>query len=267
MAYDKLGRMVQRNEPDLVSTWTYDTCAKGIGKLCQAAADNGYVRTHSYDALGRASAATSTIDAAYTTAARYDAHGRIATQTYPTGFAVRHVYTALGYLAEVRNNATGALFWKADRVDASGHLTQQTYGNGITTNKIYQATTGRLTEILAGAGNAVQNLGYQYDSIGNLTKREDHALGTATAGPTPAATSLSENFAYDRLNRWSTTKPRARAARRWRPPPTSALMPLATSATNPMSALISTAAATTPPPAPAPPSARLAPTLSLPSSG
>src|SRR5713101_5663057 len=34
MAYDLLGRMTSRTEPDLISTWTYDTCIKGVGKLC-----------------------------------------------------------------------------------------------------------------------------------------------------------------------------------------------------------------------------------------
>ena len=28
--YDKLGRMVSRTEPNLNSTWTYDTCTKKI---------------------------------------------------------------------------------------------------------------------------------------------------------------------------------------------------------------------------------------------
>ena len=31
MAYDVLGRMVSKSEPDLVSTWVYDTAANGKG--------------------------------------------------------------------------------------------------------------------------------------------------------------------------------------------------------------------------------------------
>jgi YD repeat-containing protein len=31
--YDKLGRMIERTEPEGTSTWQYDTAAKGIGKL------------------------------------------------------------------------------------------------------------------------------------------------------------------------------------------------------------------------------------------
>ncbi len=52
MAYDTLGRMTQRSEPDLISQWSYDkkfdgtACGKGIGKLCEAKANNGYQRVH-----------------------------------------------------------------------------------------------------------------------------------------------------------------------------------------------------------------------------
>ena len=190
IAYDQLGRMTQRSEPDLVSTWSYDTCAKGIGKLCQAAADNGYLRSQSYDNLGRPVSTTTTIDTAYAVASTYDANGRIATQTYPTGFSVQYLYTALGYLKEVRNNdASNTLYWRADTKDAEGHLQQQTYGNGIVTQQTYQAATGRPTALYAGAGNLVLNLTYQYDSLGNLTTRTD------------ANQNLVETFLYDALNR------------------------------------------------------------------
>jgi RHS repeat-associated protein len=192
LVYDLLGRMTSRAEPDLISTWTFDSCTKGIGKPCTATADNGYSRSHSYDSLGRATSTTTTIDATYTASATFDANGRLATQTYPTGFAVKYVYTSLGYLKEVRNNQTNALFWRADTLDAQGHLLQQTYGNGVVTQQVYQATTGRLTNIYAGAGNAVQNLTYTYDSLGNLQSRND------------ATQTLSETFLYDSLNRVTT---------------------------------------------------------------
>ena len=53
VTFDLLGRMTQRTEPDLTSTWTYDTAAHGIGKLASAATNTGYSRAHSYDTLGR----------------------------------------------------------------------------------------------------------------------------------------------------------------------------------------------------------------------
>ncbi|MES2353056.1 MAG: RHS repeat-associated core domain-containing protein [Pseudomonadota bacterium] len=199
MTYDKLGRMTNRAEPDLISNWYYDAykdgsvCSRGIGKLCQATADNGYNRTQNYDTLGRPSSTTTTIDTAYTASVTFDTNGRVATQTYPAGLVVKYVYTSLGYLKEVRNNATNALYWQANTFDAEGHLLQQTYGNNIVTQQTFETTTGRLKQILAGAGNVVQNLAYQYDNGGNLTSRQDNNQN------------LNETFLYDSINRLTTS--------------------------------------------------------------
>lgn len=195
MAYDRLGRLTQRSEADLVSNWYYDTgkagaaCPKGIGKLCQAETSTGYGRTHSYDALGRPDTTTTSIDIAYATTVAYDAHGRVATRSYPSGLTLKYAYTALGYLKEVRDNGTDALYWRADAMDAGGRITAQTQGNGVATTQTFQPENGRLLAILAGAGNGVQNLAYTYDSIGNVTSRAD------------ANQSLAETFGYDSLNR------------------------------------------------------------------
>ncbi len=187
--FDKLGRLTSKTEPDLISTWTFDTCSKGVGKLCNVKADNGYALTTSYDAISRPVTSTTTVDAAYAVTATYDGSGRIATLTYPAGLVIKYVYTSLGYLQEVRDNATNALYWRADSMDAMGHLTQQTYGNGVSTQQIYEPETGLLKNVYAGAGNAVQNLTFEFDKVGNLTTRKD------------ANQSLSETNLYDGLNR------------------------------------------------------------------
>jgi len=54
---------------------------------------------------------------------------------------------------------------------------------------VFSATTGRLNSISTGAGSAVQNLSYAYDLLGNPLSRSD------------ANTSMAESFAYDALNR------------------------------------------------------------------
>lgn len=198
MAYDKLGRMTQRNEPDLVSNWYYDTrfggaaCAKGIGKLCEARADNGYRRVITYDSLGRGSNVATYIDSTttpYNVGTTYDSHGRVATETYPTGFAVKYVYTSLSYLQEVRRNDNNALLWRVDALNAEGQITQQTHGNNVVTNNGYDLTSGRLLSTTAGAANGVQNMTYAYDTLGNLKQRQDGNF------------SQVENFQYDALNR------------------------------------------------------------------
>jgi RHS repeat-associated protein len=188
-AYDKLGRMVERIEPDLTSTWTYDTAVKGVGKLAAATASNGYMRQHLYDSLGRPAATLLTVDDPIPNRfdTLYDANGRVSEIAYPSGFGARHVYTAQGYLKEVRDRATDALYWRADTRDAEGQLTQFTYGNGVATTQGFHAQTGRLTGITAGPVGAVQALMFSYDALGNLTDRVENGL--------------SEAFTYDALNR------------------------------------------------------------------
>jgi YD repeat-containing protein len=78
-------------------------------------------------------------------------------------------------------------------MDAEGHLTQQTAGNGLLTTRSFDITTGRLNSVVTGSSNAVQNLSYTYDQLGNPLSRSD------------ANTNMSETFVYDGLNRLIST--------------------------------------------------------------
>ena len=206
MAYDLLGRMTNKVEPTQTSTWYYDkyqsdaswqtsTCAKGIGKLCQVVTGNGYGRKHTYDSLGRPLSSISTIGSAYTVSTSYNSDGRAETLTYPgSSLKLKNVYTALGYLKQVINaDAPSSVYWKAEVMDAEGHLTQQTTGNLITTLNTFDPQTGSLKTTKAGASGsgtyAVQNVSYNYDTLGNLTSTSDSAAGA------------SATYSYDNLNR------------------------------------------------------------------
>ena len=195
LTYDLLGRLTKRAEPDLVSTWYYDAykggtvCTKGIGKLCQSETSTGYNRTVSYDLFGRQVSTATTIDSVYTASATFDSNSRINTRTFPSGLGVKYVYTGLGYLKEVRDNNSNALYWQANNLDAEGHFLQQIHGNGVATQKTFDSSTGRISSIVAGAGNAVSNLSYQYDVLGNVVTRND------------SNQALAESFVYDSLNR------------------------------------------------------------------
>lgn len=211
MAYDALGRLTQRTEPDLASTWRYDTrsdglaCGKSVGKLCEARTDNGYLRTHTYDALGRPSTTATVLDNAAqpaTVSVAYDRRtGQLARKTWPTQYQASYAYSPLGYLKQVTgggtNSFTQTVGYEVLAQDAQGHITQYRYGNQVTTVKAYNATTHRLsgqTASFAGlpAGN-VLNQQYSHDTLGNLTERLDLSPGANTR----------ETFAYDRLNRLS----------------------------------------------------------------
>jgi len=196
LTYDLLGRMTSRTEPDLVSTWVYDryrdgsSCSKGIGTLCETYTSTGYSRRHGFDAYGRpVNTVTMLGTSSYTAGASYDANGRVDVQTYPSGMQVRNGYTTLGYLRQVSNVASGTVYWLANAVDAQGRVTQHTLGNGLAGASVFEAASGRLKNSYAGPGNAVQNVAYAYDYLGNLRSRSDTAAG------------VSAQYDYDALNR------------------------------------------------------------------
>jgi RHS repeat-associated protein len=202
MTYDKLGRMTNRTEPDLVSTWTYDSCIMGIGKLCQANATNGYSRTHSYDDFGRPKTLAASIDTSYTVTTTYVASGvhagKIDTLTYPTGFSVKHLYNTLGYVREVgvfnpsanpAFAADGTLLWRANKKSASGVTTEELLGANLTQTRTLD-NLDRLSSVVAsGPGGTVHSFTYTYDTISNITQRGD------------SVNTVNETFSYDSLNR------------------------------------------------------------------
>ncbi len=164
--------------------------AHEIGQLASTTTGSGYTRTHSYDAWGRPSSTTLTIDGtAYTATTAYTGDGRADTVTYPSGFAAKYVYTSTGYLAQVKDNATAAVLWTANARDAELRLTQATLGNGVVVDQAYDANTGLVQQIAAGPAQGVANFSYAFDTIGNLASRADTFQGT------------TEQFCYDALNR------------------------------------------------------------------
>jgi RHS repeat-associated protein len=194
VSYDVLGRTVQRVEPDMTSVWVYDAATHGVGKLASTSITvgpgAGFQRSVGYDTLGRPVQVATTIDSTvYTMAAAYDANGRLNQVSYPSGFVANYTYNSLGYANGLSDGAIAQTYWTANGLDAEGHLTQQTAGNGIVTNRSFSATNGRLLTVTAGTSNAVQNLSYTYDSLGNPLSRTD------------ATSNLSESFTYDPLNR------------------------------------------------------------------
>ncbi|MDE2135503.1 MAG: VCBS repeat-containing protein, partial [Alphaproteobacteria bacterium] len=197
LTYDLLGRVTSRTEADLYSVWTFDTASHGIGKLAEARActSSGCStvvsdRTFTYDSLGRPS--TSTLAAGgtnYTYTDAYDSNGRLSTVAYPSGFTALYAYTSLGYLSQIKDNATGATLWTANSRDAEMHPTGQTFGNGVSQTNSYDPATGFLAAESAGSGT-VARFDYTFDTLGNLTYRKDYY-----ASGTP------EYSCYDALNR------------------------------------------------------------------
>ena len=215
MTYDKLGRMTRRVEAEGITTWSHDGAPLGIGKPHLVSGPGGYSRTHAYDRLGRPESETFVIGGeSFRVGRSYDALGRVATLAYPrTGIAVGRSYTARGHLRAVYDTENPAtVYWRAAAADAEGKVLKAMLGNGIGTTRIYDPATGLIRTIQSGVGDsaAVQDLGYAFDSLGNLTTREDFIQG------------VYEKFTYDRLNRLTggivhdAEDDTARAAKTWR---------------------------------------------------
>ncbi|MDG5974810.1 hypothetical protein H010_06065 [Hydrogenophaga taeniospiralis CCUG 15921] len=215
IAYDPLGRMTDRIEPDLISHWYYDkkvdgsSCGAGIGKLCEATANNGYRRQHTYDAMGRPTSTSNVLDNATQPAVVtqvYDSvTGRLKEQTWPSGYKALYEYTeagaswSAGHLWRVRgmDGATQNALWQAKDKDPQGRLVRYQGGNGVVTQRDIEAATGKVNGIQAtlngqAEGNVLKH-SYGYDSLGNLLTRSD------------ANTGVAESFSYDTLNRLSLT--------------------------------------------------------------
>jgi RHS repeat-associated protein len=200
--YDVLGRVTSRSEADLVSTWTYDNCSMGIGKLCAESAGNYFSRSVGYDPLGRPISLSVSIDVAYSVTTTYVTSGpnigKVDTVTYPTGFGVKNVYhpNNLGYLYQVKvanpagNPAfalDGTLLWQANSLSPLAR--SDTLGNSLVQASAFDAL-GRPTGINAGViPGAIFSQSYSYDLVGNLAQRIDNVQG------------VTENFSYDNLNR------------------------------------------------------------------
>lgn len=203
--YDLLGRVTERRNIDQVSTWVYDSCTKGVGKLCSETTIDGFSRTHSYDSFGRpATTTTNIVGTSYSTGVSYDSFGRVLGTYYPsvtvgtttTTLVLKNVYNASGYLSEIRDNASNALYWQANSLTADLQVAQETLGNGAVTARQINANTHWVEGIGTTKGaTTVQSQGFAYDALGNLLSRTERCVNsTCTA-------SLAETFGYDNLNR------------------------------------------------------------------
>ncbi|OGS15764.1 MAG: hypothetical protein A2251_08760 [Elusimicrobia bacterium RIFOXYA2_FULL_47_53] len=192
MAYDRLGRIMSKTYQNMTSSTTYEydsvSVEYGKGKLARATDPSG-ITEFKYDVYGNNTEKRRIIDGQiYITSSTCDALGRERWLQYPDGDKVNMNYQ-LGLLQTVQN-ADLTYTYANMYYDYSSHgkLSRIIYGNNVNTDYSYSPQTLRLSELKTNNG-ALQNYGYAYDNVGNITDITDYV------------SNMTQNFGYDDLNR------------------------------------------------------------------
>jgi RHS repeat-associated protein len=210
-SYDQLGRLVQRSDAGQSPTvWTFHTASGPLLGLPQrvtaplGSAAAGFVEQYGYDALGRRTSISTTIDGTtYVTGYGWDSLGRVSTMSYPqtvdgAQVLLAYRYDSTGNLDVVEQDiGGGGSFWiglyDLQGMDAIGrrrHVKLGSY-NRIDEQHVYDRASTRLRAIKTGPGMGIsrQNYNYVWDKTGNLLQRQDLRQG------------ISEDFSYDEQSR------------------------------------------------------------------
>ncbi|HZJ08917.1 MAG TPA: RHS repeat-associated core domain-containing protein [Trueperaceae bacterium] len=113
----------------------------------------------------------------------YDALNRPTTQTAPDGSVIRPTYNEANLLERVEANLGGAVvatpFVTNIDYEANGQRRRVGCGNGVRMTYDYDPLTFRLTRLQTRRGaEALQDLRYTYDPVGNITHIQDDAQQT-----------------------------------------------------------------------------------------
>ncbi|MGK7892538.1 MAG: RHS repeat domain-containing protein, partial [Xenococcus sp. (in: cyanobacteria)] len=119
----------------------------------------------------------------FTNSTTFDALNRPTTMTMPDDSLIRPGYNEANLLERVEVNLQGnpvtTNFVTNIDYDAKGQRTLVEYGNGVKTNYSYDRLTFRLIQLQSLRGTeALQNMAYTYDPVGNITHIQDQAQQT-----------------------------------------------------------------------------------------
>jgi RHS repeat-associated protein len=142
----------------------------------------------------------------YESANTYDALNRIVTSTTPDASVVRPYFNDANLLNRVEVNLRGAaeatLFVNAIQYNARGQREFIAYGNGARTRLTYDPVTFRLSQLKTmrhDESGALQDLGYTYDPVGNITFIRDAAQENVYFKN--QVVSASNSYTYDAVYR------------------------------------------------------------------
>ncbi|MCB0321741.1 MAG: RHS repeat protein, partial [Bdellovibrionales bacterium] len=202
--YDSLGRIIQRESPDGREDWLYDSRVGALGKLLRVRHIGEFEEKYYYDSLGRLSSTSTVVgsDAARKVKYSYDSLGRLYKKYFPSGFTLLYRYNSFGYLSRIYDtNNTATPLWSVSAMDAANRVSRANLGNGLTNKYYFNSQTGALKEVRAQScdGGVCANeyrMKFEYDPIGNLTRRVD------------TVRNLDESFRYDSAYRLTSTQVR-----------------------------------------------------------
>ena len=215
LAYDALGRLVSRYEPDMQSTWCYDgngggSCPSGVQyakglvtqESCSGAAcvGGGYTGDYTYDdvesrpssyAISYATSPSGTCNPCMSSETYDKTTQQLGTVTTFSGLAITYSYNSpYGYLTGITQNGTSA--WSLTSLDASLRIEDESLAGGAATiARTYDPNTGNIATILGSgtSSGSLANLSLSWDNLGNLLSRQDTLNG------------FTDYLCYDSLNR------------------------------------------------------------------
>lgn len=213
-AYDALNRLTSISFADgLKQIYGYDQGANGLGRLTFFAETDSLtkitiVHDYAYDPHGRVTVENRTMNGVnYAFGYAYDAAGRLAGMSYPSGRTVAYGFDAIGRINQVSTTAPpdagGATQIVASNIlyQPFGGVKSYLLGNGQTYNRAYDLD-GRIAAY--GAGSQGSSLGYDpagriisiadASSSGNPNTYGYDSLDRLTSAITPA---LSYGYTYD----------------------------------------------------------------------
>jgi RHS repeat-associated protein len=172
----------------------------GIGRRTVMIDDSGST-SWTYDARGRVTEESKTINGAgtFVTAYDYNALDQVENMTYPDGEVVHHDYNSRALLAGLSGSDS---YVEEITYDAPGRVDLLELGNERQTDYVYYNWDtlnglGRLQRIKTGTSaspTSLQDLRYVYDAVGNVVTIEDWKAGSPQ----------TQSFTYDALDRLKT---------------------------------------------------------------
>ena len=165
-------------------------CPNGIGRLCSVTDSSGSTH-YEYTALGQIAKKTNVIlGVSYSIVYAYDSHGRLSTETYPNGVALRYNYNINNQVMGVDALISGS--WKTIITDKHINYPKVayfTYGNDLTRTAHFD-DDGYLTKIET---PNIQNLVLTYNAGREITGITNSINPTA-----------SQTYTYDNASRLKT---------------------------------------------------------------